>query len=164
METCDFYAKPPRSNGLRPNSRGRTWGVWSLSTNGEVLQSGIPLHMHRDLFDMHFPLNTGDATQAKNSFLPHFICISMHVCKVSSWDPNTNLTALYVKVWHLHPPTCFFSWYWIEYHPFQILCLKAHLIYEILRMLSSLTTSEQWHHTLDPLCLSEGFEPLLYKD
>lgn len=49
-----FYAKPPRSNGLCPNPRSRTWGVWSLSTNAEPAQSRIPLRMHRDRFDMHF--------------------------------------------------------------------------------------------------------------
>lgn len=170
METCDFYAKPPRSNGLSPNSRGRTWGVWSLSTNAEVLQSGIPLHMHRDLFDMHFPLNTGDATKAKTPFCPLlFVSISTHVWKVSSWDPNTNLTVVFVKVCHLYPPTCFFLVLdWIMSLPESPLTvywdLKVYWIYEILRMLPSLTTSEPWHHTLDLLHLSEGFELLIYKD
>lgn len=59
-----FMQNPPRSNGLCPNSRGQTWGVWSLSTNAEVLQSGILLHMQRDIFS---PGNY-DATQAFTYF------------------------------------------------------------------------------------------------
>lgn len=45
-----FMQNPQRSNGLCLNTHGQTWGVWSLSTNAEVLQRGILLHMQTDIF------------------------------------------------------------------------------------------------------------------
>lgn len=92
QETCDFYAKPPRSNGLCPNPRSRTWGVWSLSTNAEVLQSWIPLHMHRDLFDMHFP--STPVMQQRQESRAHFciVNVSTHVVrKEHAWDTSSEI-------------------------------------------------------------------------
>lgn len=135
LETCDFYAKPLRSNGLCPNPLGRTWGVWSLSTNAEPVQTKIPLRIHIDLFDMHFPYAPVMQQRQETHFYFCIVNVSTHFVLIKP-DPNPILIRCGIcwsnaahshicSVKSLHPIfICVLDWIWSIYESPEIISKK----------------------------------------